>query len=235
MLEANENGIVFQSIKGNLRPRHYFKPIYGKKYNRGYRMDDVKCFDIASEHKIPYQTFNCLTKLFDDNIQYNLKVFLMKVINSREWHLSYEDCSSLHRFAEEYGFDWIMMSRSNIFGAMRKDMNDRSLGRNSIIARNAINTLFRTNPYIHKNDKDFAERLLRIYWELPNFGEWDFRRSERLDNKLAQSIRNKDHHDYSILKFSSLDKRNCELTEFHKSKRLYEDTYFLLLKYYNKK
>lgn len=234
MLKANESGIVFQSVKGNLRPRHYFKPIYGKKYNRGYRMDEVKCFDLASEHGIPYQTFDCLTKLFNDDVQYKLKVFLMKVINSRDWHLSYKDCSSLHRFAEEYGFDWIMMSRSNIYGAMRKDLNDRSLGKNSIIARNAINTLFRTNPYIHKNDKDFAERLLRIYWELPNFGEWDFRRSERLENKLAQSIRNKDN-DYSILKLSSLDMRSDELAEFHKSKRLYEDTYFLLLKYYNKK
>lgn len=233
MLEANENGIVFQSIKGNLRPRHYFKPIRGDKFIHGHRMDEVKCFDIASEHGLPYQTFDCLTKLFTDDIQHNLKIFLMKVINSREWHLSYEDCSSLHRFAEEFGFDWIMMSRSNIWGAMRRDINDRSLGKSSSVARNAINTLFRTNPNIHKNDKDFAERLLRIYWELPYFGEWDFRRSERIENKLAQCIRNK-NSDYSIFKMSS-SKRETELKDFHKSKRLYEDTYFLLLKYYNKK
>ena len=84
-----------------------------------------------------------------------------------------------------------------------------------------------------KNDKDFAERLLRIYWELPYFGEWDFRRSERIENKLAQCIRNK-NSDYSIFKMSS-GKREAELKDFHKSKRLYEDTYFLLLKYYNKK
>lgn len=234
MLEANENGIVFQSVKGNLRPRHYFKPIYGKKYIPGRRMDNVKCFDIASEHGIPYQTFDCLTNIFNYAGQEFLGNFLKEIIDSRGWRLSYNDCSSLHRFADEYGFDWIMLARRSLIKFVMKSATDPTIGKSSQLARNVINMLFRTNPNIHKNDKDFAERLLRIYWELPNAIEWDFRRSERIENKFAQCIRSR-NTDYSILKILSASKRNEELKEFHRGKRLYEDTYFLLLKYYNKK
>ena len=64
-LRKNKRGIVFQSLKG-VAPRHYFAPIRGAKEVAGFGLQKmrVKCFDVASEHGIPFVLFPRLKELF---------------------------------------------------------------------------------------------------------------------------------------------------------------------------
>ena len=233
LLEANERGIVFQGIKGGLRPRHYFEPIVGERNNLRERLDVVKCFNIATEYGTPFQVFTALTSLFSvEDVSGSLQSFLMKVFDSRGWNPSSKDLSALNRFSNEFGFEWIMLPRFKVYRAMRSS-SDQTIGKSSQKARDVINALFRSTTNVHKNDKDFLERLLAIYWKMPVYTDWDFRRSQKLENMFAQSLRGlKD--DFSIFNIKSLNERQKVLADFLMDKRLYEETYFLLLKYLKK-
>lgn len=183
LLNKHKRGIIFQSLKG-LLPRHYTKPIYGE--NSFYQKAEikVKCFEIAAEHGIPFQTFRCLKDMFgNSNTKEYLTNFLRAFLDSRNWKLTHSDYKNLQRFASEFLFDWIMVPR-RWWGSLMKGRSDRKE------CQDVISKLFRTAPYLTQADKQYLEQIIAVYWST-KVNDWTHRRDLRNSGSiLIQCIRN---------------------------------------------
>lgn len=226
-LEKNRSGIIFQSLKG-VTPRHYIRPLYGEDSiirSNGIR---VKCFDVASEHEIPFIVFPCLKDIFEklDPCTF-LAGFWVELMRARGWNLKNQDFRSLHRFANEFLFDWIMIPRRLWIKHMFKDYADPSISMKNPVCRDVLSRLFRTSPNIHKDDREYLERIIDTYWNLPPYNEWKFRRSQKPENLLMQCIRGctQDYYCFS----NDLDDRIEKMRTLHNSGNLYEGIYNMMM------
>lgn len=182
-------GIIFQSLKG-ASPRHYTKPIYGE-YSLYQKVEiKVKCFEIAAEHGIPFQTFKCLKDMFgNSNTREYLTNFLRTFMDARNWKLTHIDYKNLQRFASEFLFDWIMVPR-RWWGNLMKGCSNKKE------CQDVICKLFRTASYLTPADKQYLEQIISVYWNAKT-NEWTHRRNNRNSgNILMQCIRNA-NGDYS--------------------------------------
>lgn len=105
----------FHSLKNSLS-RHYFK--IGNEWNNEYKIEYViECFKISSLHNIPFSQFEPLTKLIEDskknysNLIDISKLFLKSIAENYE-DLDEKIFIDLHRLANEFGFEWILMPKS---------------------------------------------------------------------------------------------------------------------------
>ena len=111
--KLNNGGIIFQSLK-DCTTRYYIKPMYGANVgwnaltNRIYNYDlFIKCYQVAIEHKIPFSQFYPLHKLVNKQ-EWTIKL-LKNIIENKQYKLSKQDCRDLHRFANEFLFEWILI------------------------------------------------------------------------------------------------------------------------------
>lgn len=236
-LRNNGKGIVFQSLKG-VTPRHYFRPIYcppkGSLYGR--QKFRVKCFDVAEEHCIPFVLFSSLEEMFTKpDTPYYLAQFWVELMNSRDWKPTSRDYTNLHRFAYEFLFDWIMLPKVIWSNRVREWMNTlleeradtyKSMAKASF--KEIMLRLFRTSPYVKKDDKGYLEKVIERYWAFVPNDDWDFRRSEKPENILAQCIRGR-QGDHSCFD-KDYDNRLAKLKIIHESPALYEGLYRLMSK-----
>ena len=88
--------------------------------------------------------------------------------------------------------------------------------------------LFRTSPHLQKESREYLEKILEIYWSVPSFLDWDFRRSSKLENRFLQCIRGA-KGDSSCLD-QHYASRMTQLKEFHDCNTLYERVYRLMVK-----
>ena len=220
-LNKHKRGIIFQSLKG-LLPRHYTKPIYGE--NSLYQKVEikVKCFEIAAEHCIPFQTFRCLKDMFgNSNTKEYLTNFLKAFLDSRNWKLTHSDYKNLQRFASEFLFDWIMVPR-RWWGNLMKGRSDRKE------CQDVICKLFRTAPYLTQADKQYLEQIISVYWSI-KVNEWTHRRDNRNSgNILMQCIRNA-NGDYSC--FNSDIETSTHIDRLRSTHKPSNNTYEKLYKY----
>lgn len=181
-LEKHKRGIIFQSLKG-VSPRHYTKPIYTE--NSLYQKVEVKvkCFELAAEHGIPFQTFKCLRNMFgNSNTKEYIINFMKAFLDSRDWKLTHSDYKNLQRFASEFLFDWIMIPRSWWKAIMMNHLNKAE-------CHGVICKFFRTAPYLTQADKQYLEQIIAVYWNT-RVSEWTHRRDLRnTGNILMQCIR----------------------------------------------
>lgn len=236
-LRKNNRGIVFQSLKG-VTPRHYFSPLYGTQRDSQYGRQKliVQCFDVAAEHCIPFVIFPSFKDIFSrSDTPFYLAKFWVELMSSRDWKPTSRDYTSLHRFAYEFLFDWIMLPKviwSNRTREWRKlllgEKDDTYKNMASVAFKEIMLRLFRTSPYVQKDDKGYLEKVIERYWSFkPNDG-WIFQRSQKPENILAQCIRG-NKGDYSCFD-KDYDKRLAQLKKIHESKDLYEGLYLLMSK-----
>ena len=227
-LKKNKSGIVFQSLKG-VSPRHYIRPIYGERSISELRWLRVKCFDVATEHEIPYQVFPCLTDIFTrlTDSYVSLSAFWVELMRNRRWKPSTKDFRCLHRFASEFLFDWILIPKRIWKNLMLKDPENTNIKISNPECRDIMTRLFRTSPYLQKEGKEYLERILEIYWAVPSFLEWDFRKSSRLENVFLQCVRG-GSKDYSCMD-RDYELRLNKLKEFRSNNSLYERVYRLMI------
>ena len=108
-----KSGMIFQSLKDNT-PRHYAVPLYKERWttlvDRIYD-DDLffKCYCVAVEHKVPFTQFYPLHKAVT-NIEW-IKKLLGNIVNSTLFDEKdvYVD---LHRFANEFCFEWLLLPKN---------------------------------------------------------------------------------------------------------------------------
>ena len=235
-LAKNKSGIVFQSLKG-VSPRHYIQPVYGTK--RAPRCE-VKCFEVASEHEIPFQLFPCLTEIFSTSRNSfdfeNLSRFWADLMLRRLWRPSGKDLRNLHRFASEFLFDWILIPKRFWRSKMLRndylrDKFDIDISMKTPLCRDVMTKLFRSSPYLQKENKEYFERVLEIYWNA-EFLNWQFNKNQKIENLFLQCLRgfftSKGKSDYSCL-HQDLDVRMKYLKEFHNCSTLYEKVYRLMI------
>lgn len=221
ILLKHSRGIIFQSLK-DVRPRHYVKPIYGERYDKYHKPNVMlKCFAIASEHGIPYQTFKCLKDIFGKSTTIDsLMNFMKEFMESKSWKLSQSDYKNLQRFASEFLFDWIMVPRRWWIRIMRSKFDKE--------CQNVICKLFRSAPYLTHADKQYLEQIISVYWSI-KVNEWTHRRDNRNSgNILMQCIRNA-NGDYSS--FDSDIETSTHIDRIRSTHKPSNNTYEKLYKY----
>lgn len=238
-LAKNKSGIVFQSLRG-VSPRHYITPVEGSKRSQRY---EVKCFEVACEHEIPFQVFPCLKDIFlkskDSHDFDNLGRFWVDFMRKRKWAPVGKDLKNLHRFAYEFLFDWILIPKRFWVSTLLKDDFDPSIGIKNPVCRETMTKLFRTSPYLQKENKEYLERILELYWDI-YFLRWDFtKRSSKTENLFLQCLRGlfkttKSQSDYSCLE-DDYELRISRLKAFHNDSTLYEKVYRLMVQQINNK
>lgn len=229
-LVKNHTGIIFQSLRG-VSPRHYMQPVYGdKEYSNRWGIR-VKCFDIASEHEIPFQVFPCLTEIFTTKTDpfSSLASFWVDLMRSRNWAPTSKDLKNLHRFASEYLFEWILIPKRLWRKLLLNDKTnpDLDIRIDNPACRDIMTRLFRTSPNLQIEGREYLEKILEIYWNVPSFLDWDFRRSSKLENRFLQCIRGA-KGDRSCLDQDYASRMN-QLKEFHDCNTLYERVYRLMV------
>lgn len=236
-LRKSHRGIVFQSLK-DVMPRHYFAPQYGSLQEARFGRYEllVRCFDVASEHGVPFYIFPCMRELFQQNdVLFYLAQFWVALMVSRDWKPSSRDYASLHRLAYEFLFDWIMLPKVKWSQYVREWRNTLLEGKPQEYRTRAgeafkeiMLRLFRTSPYIHRDDRGYLDRIVERYWSFRPNGDWNFRRSQSPENILAQCIRNTDKDEKCF--DPEFDHRLSRLKRLHACKSLYEGLYRLMAK-----
>ncbi|MDR1847581.1 MAG: hypothetical protein LBR17_05640 [Bacteroidales bacterium] len=219
-----ENGIIFQSLDG-VCPRHYLMPIYTKRpdsiqiswklltnpvYNDTIR---VKCFEIASKHKIYFHQFYPLYRLGEtpEKMMEFLKAVFEKKVTLRQ-----EDYENLHRFAHEYLFDWMLLPVKY----WKKNFRDQE--------RNMVKELFCSSPFAKTDeDKYWLKMIVKNYFALPPTNDWVFKkRSQDTVNLFAQCMRNQDRDKKMLPK--SEDNKDI-LKKIYGSETICRDIYTFLI------
>ena len=234
-LRRNNRGIVFQSLRG-VAPRHYFGPIYGNQRESLYgRQKMVQCFNVASEHNIPFIVFPVFKEMFTtrEDIIFFLSKFWVELMESRDWKPSTRDFTNLHRLAYEFLFDWIMLPKvlwANSIREWRRQLlgekGDDYMRLTSEAFKKIMLKLFRTSPYINGDDIVYLEKILEKYWSFRPSDRWSFRRSQKPENILAQCIRGS-NGDYFCFD-RNIERRLTFLRNIHESNTLFEGLYKLM-------
>ncbi len=207
-----KGGIIFQSLK-DVVPRHYLKPIYpDDQVERTGRYADMKtliaCLEIACEHKVYFSQFYPLKanlKKSSDMIDFLANYFQCKN------HLELTDYQYLHRFANEFIFDWMLLPHSEWRKKFKKEDKD---------SRSKVNQLFRTGPFVKTDiNKAYIEKIIEHYWTLPNSVQWIFRRSDFTSNIFMQCLRNK-QGDIALLPCINSENNISVLKSIHEDAQL---------------
>lgn len=107
-------GIIFQSLK-ECCPRHYVTPIYGKTHwtlltNPVYPDNIIyKCFKTAVEHNVPFTQFYPLHRAVINTT--TLRALYDNFMSDKSL-CNTEGYAQLHRFANEFSFEWILLPQS---------------------------------------------------------------------------------------------------------------------------
>ena len=109
------NGIIFQSLEHDVKPRHYCMPIittHNHKWPDEYNSEAfcVKCFEIAMALNVPYRVFKPFYFLFTDTDSRLVHFFALIML--LHWNEQNESkiFSELVRFSNEFYFAWPLLN-----------------------------------------------------------------------------------------------------------------------------
>lgn len=222
--KLSNGGMIFQSLKDEeWLPEHYYSAIYPDDFywnyisNKNFRNDKINlnlyvaCFNMACKHHVYFSRFYPLLQLKkpEDMIE-----FFVAYYCSKQKHLSDIDYKELHRFANEFLFDWILLPLSEWKKVLKKPKIDFQV----------VKKLFLTSPFQSKYGNVYLEQIVEQYLQLPT----NFRRSQFNENKFLQCIRSKGR-DCKIL---GNDKEGTIklLGSLHNDKDLFQKVYELIEK-----
>ena len=168
--ELTGEGIVFQSLIEKDSPRDYSMPTIKKKSGWGGKKDVVAvdalyCFETVAAHKTYFFLFNPLIKVIAGQTQ--IQDIFLPLIKKRNYQLTEEDIDNLYRFAMQFHFDWMLLSRvswkANIEGSAATDEEQEELKKH-------VTDFFAKTPKC--SDEREASQLadfLKRYW---TFNGW---------------------------------------------------------------
>lgn len=173
--ELGDSGIVFQSLRDE-QPYNYVRPILYNpndnwllKINRIYSIDVIlNCIEVASQHNVYFAMFFPIRRWVKS--QDDLFKIFRSFCEKKNFVLKDEDFKNMHRFAHEFCFEWILLSRYRWKKLIKLNNNYRDI----------IENLFRTTPFVRK-EKDWMERVIELYFN-------DIHTNFRRDNKTAVGL-----------------------------------------------
>ena len=167
------DGVIFQSLQGNICPRHYFKPIlttHDQKWPKDFESESVcaKCFEIASLHNVPFRIFAPLYWLLKDTDTRLVDLFALLVCNNQVTEQKLKD---LVRLSNEFYFAWPFINISawrqykkeyDRLDGMGRGINKEQFEENLINYAKRLFCLYGT--LMNQDDSSFAEKYANIYW-----------------------------------------------------------------------
>ena len=170
---SHPNGIIFQSLQGDICPRHYCKPIittHDQKWPKNLESEKVcaKCFDIASQHNIPFRIFEPIHWLLKDTDTRLVDLFAFLVYNNQVTDQKLED---LVRLSNELYFAWPFINIS-AWRQYKKEYEKQENGSRNMNKEqfeemfiNSAKRLFSLyGTLLNPNDSSYAEKYACIYW-----------------------------------------------------------------------
>ncbi len=197
----NKSGIIFQSLRDLNPPRYWLPNIHKEKSFYEFNIDidtKIKCIEIAIEHHIYFKMFEPLyslipetTGLKDNEI---VKLFF-KFAESKNNQISEKEYEGLHRFADEFMFDWLFLQRRAWTDACKASEEKKQLARK----------LFQSNPKL--KNKSLAERvayrrIVETYWsgdypQLLDKERWQ-PKGRKVDSQAIKFMNSfVDHHEFT--------------------------------------
>lgn len=154
-------GMIFQSLKGEVYPPHYSRPYYSNwcgLLNRSYTEPIcMKCLKLASEHHIYFSQFPPLYKLVE-SVDAARQLIALALKYMEEMESSGRNAArDLHRFADEFLFDWMLLPVQLWKAACRGSEKNR---------RNA-ERLFRYKPHVNSaGERSYLNLIIQEYWSI---------------------------------------------------------------------
>ena len=144
--------MIFQSLKEVSAPCHYFRPKYNVDYKElgNFDISLRRCYEIASEFRIPFSQFPPLSKIAYANMDVknnDCKLFL-DCFSSEYKSLTKEDYAELHRFAHEFGFEWFLMPKF--------------LWRRCGIRKEFLKELLKSSPFVTNTTRYYFNKIVDI-------------------------------------------------------------------------
>ena len=147
-------GLIFQSLN-DCTPRHYVTPIYANNNwilltNPPY-LDSLiyKCYKIAVTHKVPFTQFYPLHRAITSLT--TLRALYDNVMADKNFSKT-EGFAELHRFANEFCFEWILLPQS-FWRRANKQQVVKLLQHSSFIQNSTDKQLLRRLVEIYLNTK----------------------------------------------------------------------------------
>ena len=147
-------GLIFQSLNG-CTPRHYVTPIYANNNwilltNPPYSDTLIyKCYKIAVSHKVPFTQFYPLHRAITSLT--TLRALYDNVMADKNFSKT-EGFTELHRFANEFCFEWILLPQS-FWRRANKQQVVKLLQHSSFIQNSTDKQLLRRLVEIYLNTK----------------------------------------------------------------------------------
>ena len=210
-------GMIFQSLKACF-PRHYATPFYGNQRwdimaNRTYSDDLVlKCYNIAVEHGVPFTQFPPLCNTIK-NIEW-LQVLFVSIMKDRKFKIK-GGFANLHRFANEFCFEWALLPWSFWTSCKRKGFASPCK-----IDRKLVTEFLQSSNFITNTDDKFLfGRFLEQYLRsgIPKGSRGEIAKYMRGDKKEYQMIPfNEGNIDINIKTLELLYSKDFKITELYK-------------------
>lgn len=123
------------------------------------------CFEKAVEHKTYFFLFNPLVKVISAGTQ--IKDILLPLMKKRGFKLTEVDVESLHRFATQFHFDWMLLPRdtwqtqiAEVAGTMAEQEQMTSA---------VIDFFCRTPKATDERERACLYEFVKLYWTFNNY------------------------------------------------------------------
>ena len=221
-------GMIFQSLKGDVYPPNYSKPNYSNwcgLLNRNYTESiNMKCLKLAAEHHVYFSQFPPLYKLVE-SIDAAKQLIALALGYMEEMKYSGRDgARDLHRFADEFLFDWMLLPIQLWKEACLGNEKNR---------KNA-EKLFRYKPHVNSaGERSYLNLIIEKYWSISPKWEVRGKRPEVIALKFLKGS-DKDYYFFGKKKANLtteyMDTRVLirTLQDFRTSNRFYYDLYQLI-------
>lgn len=101
-----KNTIIFQSLnKVNAQLVNVYPTIVNSPFGKKVKADCLKCFEVATFHRLHYFAMKPLLALENDKKLYVMEIY-EPLLSKRNGKLTVEDVNGLKRLADEFQFDW---------------------------------------------------------------------------------------------------------------------------------
>ena len=188
--DMKDKGIVFQSLKDNPAPRHYASPkeidVADDSDDSGedwgdedwgdtaeeeihQEEDPMACFEMIAQHKVYYFLFQPFIDIVHDGDV--IKRLLLPLMQKYQYHLPEYTVRELYRFAVEFHFDWMLISRKKwneqIEGIIHDDEEKQKI-------EDAVIDFFRQTPKVtDEREQACLNEFLDRYWEFNAYPKVD--------------------------------------------------------------
>lgn len=194
-------GIIFQSLDG-LNPPKFWRPVVKLPNGCAEFHNDIntqiKCFDIAIKHEIYFKIFKPLYNLVPLTgglNDHSMVEFFFEYSKRKNNKLTDKEYHGLYRFADEFMFEWLFLSRSAWI---------RNAPSTNIAKRRMVSELFRRN-YRIKNKSVLEQtaytQIVDTFWSdsYPTVGDERWKpKSCKLENKAIKFMNSyKDEYDFT--------------------------------------